>query len=256
MEVAFDIAMAAALTTPLTDEDGGPKIPSLKEANDEIRRNFVRKVYGILAVQLVATTALAYPVATLSKEELKVAGPPISCLAFSCLIATLCSLQCCGEFLRVYPWNYWILSILTFANGLLVGLVCTAYTAPSIVLAVGITAATFFGLTIYAWTTKSDVTGFGMYLFAALLVLLVASFALSMMQLFGLEMPLFQKAIAVMGSMIFAFYIVFDTQMMLGSWGGHKMEFSIDDYAFAALNLYLDIINFFLYILEIVGTRE
>ena len=32
------------------------------------------------------------------------------------------------------------------------------------------TEATFFGLTIYAWTTKSDVTGFGMYLFAALLV--------------------------------------------------------------------------------------
>lgn len=95
-----------------------------------------------------------------------------------------------------------------------------------------------------------------MYLFAALLVLLVASFALSMLQLFGLQMPLFQKAIAVMGSMLFAFYIVFDTQMMLGSWGGHKVEFSIDDYAFAALNLYLDIINFFLYILEIVGTRE
>ena len=59
-----------------------------------------------------------------------------------------------------------------------------------------------------------------------------------------------------MSQRIFAFYIVFDTQMMLGSWGGHKMEFSIDDYAFAALNLYLDIINFFLYILEIVGTRE
>ena len=59
-----------------------------------------------------------------------------------------------------------------------------------------------------------------------------------------------------MSQRLFAFYIVFDTQMMLGSWGGHKVEFSIDDYAFAALNLYLDIINFFLYILEIVGTRE
>eukprot|EP00438_Fugacium_kawagutii_P011117 Skav203188 [mRNA] locus=scaffold39:361567:361815:+ [translate_table: standard] len=55
---------------------------------------------------------------------------------------------------------------------------------------------------------------------------------------------------------VFAFYIVFDTQLMLGSWGGHKLQFDIDDYAFAALNLYLDIINLFLYILEIVGTRE
>lgn len=40
---------------------------------------------------------------------------------------------------------------------------------------------------------------------------------------------------------VFAFYIVYDTQLMLGSWGGHKVEFSVDDYVFAAINLYLDL---------------
>jgi len=46
-------------------------------------------------------------------------------------------------------------------------------------------------------------------------------------------------------------YLVFDTQLMLG--GKHKYALSPEEYIFAALNLYLDIINMFLYILSIVG---
>jgi len=247
----------ATLTTPLTDEGlGGGEVMSLKQATDDVRRGFIRKVYGILATQLVVTAALAYPVANMDKQELQVRGPAISCLSLTLLIMTMCVMMCCSDFCRNYPWNYGLLSVMTFANGLLIGLVCSAYTAPSIVLAAGITGGTFFLLTVYAWNTKSDVTGFGMYLYAGLSVLLMGSFALSLVQMFGVEMPIFQQLIAVMGAMLFAFYIVFDTQMMMGSYGGHKLEFSVDDYAFAALNLYLDIINMFLYILELVGTRD
>lgn len=46
-------------------------------------------------------------------------------------------------------------------------------------------------------------------------------------------------------------YLVFDTQMMLG--GKHKYSLSPEEYVFAALNLYLDIINLFLFILSIIG---
>jgi len=46
-------------------------------------------------------------------------------------------------------------------------------------------------------------------------------------------------------------YLVFDTQLMLG--GKHKYSLSPEEYIFAALNLYLDIVNMFLYILNIVG---
>ena len=53
------------------------------------------------------------------------------------------------------------------------------------------------------------------------------------------------------GALIFSLYIVFDTQMMMG--GNHKYSLSPEEYVFAALNLYLDIINLFLYILVIIG---
>lgn len=45
-----------------------------------------------------------------------------------------------------------------------------------------------------------------------------------------------------------------DTQLIIG--GKHaKFQFSVDDYVFAALNLYLDIINLFLFILQIINNR-
>ena len=53
------------------------------------------------------------------------------------------------------------------------------------------------------------------------------------------------------GALLFSFYIIYDTQIMMG--GKHKYAISPEEYIFAALNLYLDVINLFLYILMIFG---
>ena len=73
---------------------------------------------------------------------------------------------------------------------------------------------------------------------------------------FGFQMKMGQLILSVISAMVFACYMVYDTQMILGSWGGHKLEFEVDDYIFAALNLYLDIVNFFLDMLTILGSRD
>lgn len=57
--------------------------------------------------------------------------------------------------------------------------------------------------------------------------------------------------ISAMGAVLFGVYLVFDTQIMLG--GHHKYAISPEEYIFAALNLYLDIVNMFLYILSILN---
>ena len=54
------------------------------------------------------------------------------------------------------------------------------------------------------------------------------------------------------GALIFMLYIVMDTQLMIG--GKHKYSIDPEEYVFAALNLYLDIVNLFIYILSIVGS--
>ena len=59
---------------------------------------------------------------------------------------------------------------------------------------------------------------------------------------------------ASLGALLFSVYLVVDTQMMMG--GKHKYTISPEEYIFAALNLYLDVINLFLYILQIVAAAN
>ena len=61
-------------------------------------------------------------------------------------------------------------------------------------------------------------------------------------------------AYSAIGCVIFSIYLIYDTQMMMG--GKHKYALSPEEYIFAALNLYLDIINLFLYILAIFGNSN
>lgn len=55
---------------------------------------------------------------------------------------------------------------------------------------------------------------------------------------------------ACFGAGLFSLYIVYDTQLMMG--GDHKYSISPEEYVFAALNLYMDIIQLFLYLLRIL----
>lgn len=53
---------------------------------------------------------------------------------------------------------------------------------------------------------------------------------------------------------IFSMYLIYDTQLMLG--GKHKYSISPEEYIFAALNLYLDIVQIFMHILAIIGNSR
>lgn len=90
----------------------------------------------------------------------------------------------------------------------------------------------------------------GGYLFAGLWCLILFGFTISFFHVPGM-----QKLYLFAGVMIFSLYIVHDTQIMLG--GNHKLTIGMDDYVFAALNLYLDIINLFILLLDLLnGGRD
>ena len=61
-------------------------------------------------------------------------------------------------------------------------------------------------------------------------------------------------AISSGGALLFSFFIVYDTQIMVG--GDHKYALCPEEYVFAALNLYLDVINLFLHILRLMNRRD
>merc|ERR1719323_2617612 len=137
------------------------------------------------------------------------------------------------------------------------GFVASLYTAKSVLLALGVTCAVFFALTAFACLTGTDFTGMGPYLFAALLSLVAFGFTMCCYTLLTHQRVdnVVHLVYAVFGVILFSLYVVYDTQKIVG--GEHKaFQFSVDDYVFAALNIYLDVINLFLFILRIMGERR
>jgi len=222
--------------------------PLLGGFNDmSIRLGFIRKVYGILTVQLAVTIAIIC-LFTFSKDvqDYVVKNLWVFWTAIGLVVVCLIVLTCCGEMRKMFPYNLIFLGIFTICEGVMLGIVGTTYEPKAVLTAVGITCVVVFALTLFAFQTKIDFTVCGAGLYVTLWVFV----------LFGFMMIFFRDEVtnmiyASLGALIFCLYLVFDTQMMLG--GKHKYAISPEEYIFAALNLYLDIINLFLYILMLVG---
>jgi len=152
---------------------------------------------------------------------------------------------CFHKLARQVPTNYILLSIFTFTEAYMVSAISATYQPQIVVMAAVMTAAMTFTLTLYACTTKNDITMYGGALF-------ICSCGVLLLCLFGffIASPIFQVVIAVVVVILFGFYLIYDTQLIIG---GGRYELSIDDYIIGALIIYIDIIVLFLRILQILS---
>uniref|UniRef100_R4G390 Putative n-methyl-d-aspartate receptor glutamate-binding subunit n=1 Tax=Rhodnius prolixus TaxID=13249 RepID=R4G390_RHOPR len=215
-----------------------------------IRNGFIRKVYGILFVQLTVTFAFItlFTFHDGTKQYVR-QNPALWWVSLVVMLVCLITMACCGDVRRKAPMNFIFLGLFTLAESFLLGCAVATFRAEEVMLAVGICTVVTLGLTLFAFQTKIDFTMMGGVLFAATLILLI----------FGIVLMFWNGKIATLiyasfGALIFSVYIIYDTQIMLG--GNHKYSISPEEYIFAALNLYLDIVNLFLYILTIVATAS
>ncbi|XP_064097042.1 protein lifeguard 1-like [Macrobrachium nipponense] len=215
-----------------------------------IRLGFIRKVYGILFIQLLITFGIIAiftyvdEVKTFTQDT-----PALFWAAFGLTLAMIIVLGCCGDIRRKSPHNYIALFVFTLCEGYLLGTASALFDAKAVALAIVVTLVIVLALTLFAFQTKYDFTLKGGLLMALLLSLMM----------FGIFAGIFHSYIAEvvyasLGALLFSAYIVFDTQLIVG--GKHRIALSPEEYVFAALNLYLDIVNLFLYILTLVGTRN
>lgn len=218
--------------------------------DQSIRKGFIRKVYSILTAQLAIT--LGFITLFMYHRGTKIwvqQHPEMFWIALGVMIVTLISMACCGNVRRKAPMNFIFLALFTFAQSFLLGVTTAKFSSEEVLLAVGITAAVTLGLTLFAFQTKWDFTVMGGVLFVAVIILM----------LFGIIAIFFPgKTITIVyasaGALLFSIYLIYDTQLMMG--GEHKYSISPEEYIFAALNLYLDIINIFMYILTIIGASR
>jgi len=230
-----------------------------------VRRGFIRKVYSILMVQLTLTGAIIATFMFLGgcSGEKDVDGRCLSgewsvkeyvrynrwpyYTSMALMLVCLISMACCESVRRKTPTNFIFLTVFTMCEGVMLGTVSTFYDVDAVIIAVGITAAVTFALTIFAFQTKIDFTACGGMLCGLLVIFMIAGFCLVLLPKTKWVMIGFGSA----GALIFSLYIIYDTQLMMG--GNHKYSLSPEEYIFAALNIYLDVVNLFMYILMIVG---
>ena len=104
-------------------------------------------------------------------------------------------------------------------------------------------------LTLFACQTRYDFTGLGPYLICFLFGLLI----IGLINMFLINSILVTIQ-AGLGALVFSFYIIYDTQLIVGG-KNRQYSFDVDDYVLAVISLYLDIINLFIYILQLcMGT--
>ena len=145
---------------------------------------------------------------------------------------------------------FWIFAALI---GLSLGSIFMVYTHTSITRVFFITAASFGALSLWGYSTQRDLSGMGSFLIMGLFGVILAS----LVNLF-LQAPVLQWVISMVGVLVFAGLTAYDTQRlkseyMYGAMDGETMERSAIS---GALSLYLNFINLFTLLMQLLGTRE
>ncbi|MCQ2907000.1 Bax inhibitor-1/YccA family protein [Helicobacter pylori] len=140
--------------------------------------------------------------------------------------------------------NLFMLFAFTSLSGVtlvpLLGMVIAKAGLGAVWQALGMTTIVFGLMSVYALKTKNDLANMGKMLFIALIVVVVCS----LINLF-LGSPMFQVVIAGASAVLFSLYIAYDTQNIVRG----MYDSPID----AAVSLYLDFLNVFISILQIIG---
>eukprot|EP00405_Crypthecodinium_cohnii_P015965 CAMPEP_0206460016 /NCGR_PEP_ID=MMETSP0324_2-20121206/24515_1 /ASSEMBLY_ACC=CAM_ASM_000836 /TAXON_ID=2866 /ORGANISM="Crypthecodinium cohnii, Strain Seligo" /LENGTH=345 /DNA_ID=CAMNT_0053931667 /DNA_START=84 /DNA_END=1117 /DNA_ORIENTATION=- len=210
----------------------------------EVRMGFERKVYGLLAVQLLLTVAIAVPIGSLG-EEWANNNDWLSCLLSVLVWACTGAVVRGSSLARSYPGNYILLFASTVCTGVMVGVATAVASWERDMLSAGMLSLVVLGLSIYSRSTESDFTGFRPLLMA------VGFCACSFCGFSGLPERVMMVVYDFVGVLLFCAFLVYDTQAMLG--GTRKDELDVDEYVFAALNMYADIVDTFLLLLDMLG---
>lgn len=151
--------------------------------------------------------------------------------AFGVSLGLVLVLSCWEQARRQHPLNLIFLFVFTACESVLVATISSFYNTDIVLMAAGLTVGVTVCLSLYAMQTNRDFTAAGGILFSLLFALIGAG----ILSIF-IHSKVMNIAIAGVGAAVFACYIVFDVQLMVGS-GSYSI--SPDEYVFAAMNIYL-----------------
>jgi uncharacterized protein len=210
---------------------------------DEGLRAHMNKVYGTMSVGLLLTAGVSWAVGS-NDALLSIFRNPET-LSPNILGYIVMSAAAAQLFFYAFA----------AVMGLSMAWIFAAFTSYSIASTFLVTSISFAGLSLWGYTTKKDISGWGSFLIMGVIGLLVA-----MIVNMFLGSPAIMFAISVLGVLIFAGLTAYDTQKIKTVYLAHAQhgdqEWLAKSAIMGALNLYLDFINLFMFMLSFMGNRE
>jgi FtsH-binding integral membrane protein len=229
-------------------------------AIDEGLRAHMNKVYGTMSVGMLITFAVAWAVGT-TPALLGAFRDPVTLapniLGWIVMFAPLAMVFGFGAMINRFSAAAAQTFFYVFAAvmGLSLSWIFVAFTGLSIANVFLVTSIAFAGLSLYGYTTKKDLSAWGTFLVMGVIGLLVAM----IVNLF-LQSPAIMFAISILGVLIFAGLTAYDTQRIKAEYVAHAQhgdsEWLGKAAIMGALNLYLNFINMFMFLLQLFGNRE
>ncbi|KAJ1608933.1 N-methyl-D-aspartate receptor-associated protein [Cryptosporidium canis] len=216
-----------------------------------IRHGFIKRVYSLLSINIAITfgvVAFFSLYDNASKWLVEHYWVSVIFSIFSLILIIIFS--CFSSVAKNHYVGVGLLILLSLFFGISISGIAVCASTFSVLLACGITIFVFLVLTIFSMQVKFDFTGWGPYLLIASLILLIYSVILIF-----IRDNIAYIVFGALGVLIFSFYIIYDTQLIVG--GKHrKHQFGTDEYVFATISLYLDIVNIFTYIMMILSSID
>lgn len=223
-------------------------------------RAHMNKVYGTMSVGMLITFAVAWAIGS-SPQLLGIFRDPVTLapniLGWIVMFAPLAMVFGFGAMINRFSAAAAQTFFYAFAAvmGLSLSWIFVAFTGMSIANVFLITSIAFAGLSLYGYTTKKDISGWGAFLIMGVIGLVVA-----MIVNIFLQSPAIMFAISILGVLIFAGLTAYDTQKIKNDYIAHAahgdQEWLAKSAIMGALNLYLDFINMFMFLLQLFGNRE
>jgi len=234
--------------------EGGLQKMVVSEMEPMWRKAFVGKVYSLLVMQIALTLVIVFCMMTFGGYNFYVwsltTGAWSRMVAIFATLFIVIAMVCFPSTRQAFPANLILLFAFTAAMSYTVGIICTAYAAMGLTMLVveafAITSLIFIALTIFTIQSKIDFSFLGLVLPVLLFTLIIWGF----FAMFAFPSFAFSQVYALGGTLIFSLYVLYDTWMITNI-------LSYDEYVLATINLYLDFVNLFLFILQLLsGTRR
>lgn len=223
-----------------------------QQAQSSASRKFVARVYGWMCAALVISAVVAFFTPTISVLMRFVFGTPFGFYALA--LAEIALVWWLSANIQKISPKAAAIAFLVYSvvNGVTLSVVFLAYPIANIVNVFAVSALMFGAMSIYGMFTKSNLMSIGRYLMMALMGLVIAT----LINLF-LRSSMFDYLISFAGVALFTALTAYDTYRI-----ARTAEYADGREAFknvaiiAALELYLDFINIFLYLLRLFSNRR